>query len=523
MDIIGTNMEEKQRKSKKAMIIITALIVFLLIVSIVLFVSIYYLKEAQFKFNIDGKAISTKTMQTDLFLYEGDNVYISLPDIAELIGYKYYNGGYKQYTEDKNQCYLEGKDEIVTFENEENTIYKTPVDDLDYTYFTIDEPIKKMANGKLYISAKGLNLACNLQFAYSKEENEIKIYTLPYLTNLYVTTYKNAAIEENFNNQKALLYGLLVVQNVDNTEKTSSNNNIRYGIHNLENKEIVGMKYTDIEFNEGSEEFIVKTEESKVGIITSEGDTKVSPQYDALKQIDKNLNLYMATSNGKKGVIEKNGKILIYLEYDEIGIDSTKFPTNDIKNKYILFNNAIPVKQNGLWGMFNIKGEKILPVDYYTLGCISESGSSNRNANNILIIPEVKGIVVSKQFDINNRKTPYYGIVNSKGQEMINMGLESVYSIISNGQEQYTMIYQGKSYDLVQYMEQYINPDLWRYNENEYDDKNNTIVDIDMDINKNQNTITNETTNVIQTNTTNTEPVSSNIQSNEINTNMELN
>ena len=101
MDIIGTNMEEKQRKSKKAMIIITALIVFLLIVSIVLFVSIYYLKEAQFKFNIDGKAISTKTMQTDLFLYEGDNVYISLPDIAELVGYKYYNGGYKQYTEDK--------------------------------------------------------------------------------------------------------------------------------------------------------------------------------------------------------------------------------------------------------------------------------------------------------------------------------------------------------------------------------------------------------------------------------------
>lgn len=521
MDIIGTNMEEKQKKSKKAMIIITALIVFLLIVSIALFISIYYLKEAQFKFNIDGKAISTKTMQTDLFLYEGDKVYISLPDIAELIGYKYYNGGYKQYTEDKNQCYLEGINEVVTFENKESKIYKTPIDDLDYTYFTIDEPIKKSTNGKLYISAKGLNLACNLQFVYSKEENKITIYTLPYLTNYYVSKYKDAAIAQNFNNQKALLYGLLVVQNVDNTDKNVSNTNIKYGIHNLQDKEIVGMKYTDIEFNEGSEEFIVKTEENKVGIITSEGDTKVSPQYDALKQIDKDLNLYMATSNNKKGVIEKNGKILIYLEYDEIGIDSTQFPTNDIKNKYILYNNAIPVKQNGMWGMFNIKGEKILPVEYYTLGCISESGSSNRNANNILIIPEVKGIVVSKQFDIDNGKRPYYGIVNSKGQEMINMGLESVYSIISNGQEQYTMIYQGKSYDLIQFMEQNINPDLWRYNESEYDDNKNTIVDIDMNIDSNNNT--NETTNTMQTNTTNTEPVSSNIQSNEINTNMELN
>lgn len=522
MDIIGTNMEEKQRKSKKAMAIITALIIFLLIVSIALFVSIYYLKEAQFKFNIDGKAISTKTMQTDLFLYEGDNVYISLPDIAELIGYKYYNGGYKQYTEDKNQCYLEGSNEVVTFENNETKIYKTPIDDLDYTYFTIDEPIKKSTNGKLYISSKGLNLACNLQFNYSKEENEITIYTLPYLTNYYVSKYKDVAIAQNFNNQKALLYGLLVVQNVDNTDKTSSNTNIRYGIHNLQDKEIVGMKYTDIEFNEGSEEFIVKTEENKVGIITSEGDTKVSPQYDALKQIDKDLNLYMATSNNKKGVIEKNGKILIYLEYDEIGIDNTQFPTNDIKNKYILFNNVIPVKQNGLWGMFNIKGEKILPVEYYTLGCISGSGNSNKNANNILVIPDVKGIVVSKQYDIENSKRQYYGVVNYKGQTMIPPGLESIYSIISNGQEQYTIMISGKPYDLMQYLEQWINPDLWRYNESEYKDKDNTTVDIDMDMNK-TNTTNETTTNTIDTTMVNTEEVNSNIQSNEINTNIVLN
>ena len=226
----------------------------------------------------------------------------------------------------------------------------------------------------------------------------------------------------------------------------------------------------------------------------------------------------MATSNNKKGVIEKNGKILIYLEYDEIGIDSTQFPTNDIKNKYILFNNAIPVKQNGLWGLFNIKGEKILPVEYYTLGCISGNGSSSKNANNILIIPDVKGIVVCKQYDINNGKLQYYGVVNYKGQEMVPLRLDSVYSVVSDGQEQYTMIIDGKSYDLIQHIEQWVNPDLWRYNENEY--KDNPTVDIDM--NMNTNTTTNETTNTVQTNTTNTEPVSSNVQSNEINTNIEI-
>ena len=29
-----------------------------------------------------------------------------------------------------------------------------------------------------------------------------------------------------------------------------------------------------------------------------------------------------------------NGKILVYLEYDQIGVDTTDFTTNDIKNKY---------------------------------------------------------------------------------------------------------------------------------------------------------------------------------------------
>lgn len=443
MNIIGTNMEEKRKKSKKIMIIITVLIVLLLFISIGLFAAIYYLQSQQFKFIVDGKTISSNSMASDLFVFEKDTVYISLKDISEIIDYKYYNGGYKQYTEDTAKCYLEGKNEVTTFEKDSDMIYKTPTEELDYTYFTLDEPIKRI-NGKLYISYKGLSKACNLQIAYSKEANNVTIYTLPYLTNYYITRYSNAAIEENFNNQKALLYGLLVVQNADNTERNSSRD-LRYGIHNLDNEEIVGTKYTNIEFIEGTEEFIVTTEEKKVGIITSDGDTKVTPQYDALKQIDKDMNLYMATNNGKSGVIEKNGKILIYLEYEQIGIDTTKFPTNDIKNRYILFDNAIPVKQNDKWGLYDIRGNLILPIEYIDLGCVSRT-TSNRNLNNILIIPEIEGIVVCKELEVDSKKIEYYGIVNSRGKQLVPVALETVYSITASGKEEYTMINQRKFY-----------------------------------------------------------------------------
>lgn len=453
MEIIGTNQEEKNKKTKKIMIGIIIAIIALLIISIILFITIYYLEDQQFKFFVDGK--STKNT-SDLFIYEGNTVYVSIKDIAPIIGYNYYNGGYKQYTEDSTKCYLESENEVCTFEKDSETIYKTPPEEIDYEYYIINEPVKRI-NGKLYVTSEGISLACNLKFYYEPEENQITIYTLPYYANFYTTNYKTSAVSDNFKNQKALLYGLMVVQNVENTEENYNNKNIRYGIYNIEGQEIVevvGTKYTDIEFIESTQEFIVKTTENKVGIITADGETKVQPQYDSLKQIDKDLNLYLATSNNKKGVIEKNGKILIYLEYDEIGVNTIQFQDNNIKNSYVLFNNAIPVKQNGKWGMYDIKGNLILPIEYDGIGCVA----SDKTLNNILVIPFVKGIVFSKINENQDKnKITVYGIVNSLGKTLVPAALETVYSVTNNGREEYTMVFEGKSYDVIDYVNTYVN------------------------------------------------------------------
>lgn len=448
MEIIGTNISEKEQKSKKLMKIIIILIILLMIVSIILGVTIYYLKLQQFKFVVDGKIIS---QAEGIFIIEENKVYVSIKDIASIVNYKYYNGGYKQYSEDPNKCYVENDNEICTFENNSNKIYKTAPNEIDYEYFTLDEPIKRI-NGKLYTTLSGIEKACNLDAGYNAEQNKITIYTLPYLAKYYTTNYKMSAVSTNFKNQKALLYGLLIVQNVDNT--VAEQRDANYGIYSTDGKEIVGTKYTDIEFIESTQEFIVKTSENKVGIITSEGDTKVKPQYDSLKQIDKDLNLYLATNNGKQGVIEKNGKILIYLEYDKIGIDLAQFQSNDIKNSYILYNNAIPVKQNGKWGLYDIRGNLILPIEYEEFGCIAGT-SSDKTLNNILIIPDIEGIVVSKTYQFeNNRKVKMYGIVNSLGEEQVPVALETVYSITNNGRDEYVMINEGTSYNVIDYIRQ---------------------------------------------------------------------
>lgn len=456
MEIVGTNMEEEQKNKKKLMTIISVLIVILLIIAIGLFVLINYLKAQQFKFIVDKQTISSSKYASDLFVFQNDEVYISLKDVSTIIGYKFYNGGYKQYTENTDKCYLECDNEVTTFERDSNKIYKTPTDDLDYTYYTLQEPIKRM-NGKLYINSKDLGVSCNLQIQFNKETNRVIIYTLPYLVNYYTAQYTNSSLTTSFNNQKALLYGLMVVQSIDNTDQYANTRDIKYGINNLDNEEIVGMKYTNIEFIEGTQEFLVTTEENKVGLITADGDTRVLPQYDKLKQIDKDLNLYLATNGEKSGVIERNGKILIYLEYDQVGIDLTQFPTNDIKNKYILFDNAIPVKQNDKWGLYNIDGELILPIEYTSMGCVTRT-SSNRSLNNVLVIPEIEGIVVGQEMQEESRKTTYYGIYNSAGKELVRVCLENVYSVTTSGQEQYTMIYNGNTIDVIEYVREWVLP-----------------------------------------------------------------
>lgn len=479
MEIIGTNISDKNQKSKKVMKIITILIIILLIISISLGIAIYFLKLQQFKFVVDGKSISKSD---GIFIINEDKVYVSIKDISSVIGYKYYNGGYKQYTEDTNKCYVQSDNEVCMFEKDSNKIYKTIPDEIDYEYFSLNEPVKNI-NGKLYTTLEDIGKACNLATQYNKEQNRVTINTIQFLANYYTKNYDTSAVATNFKNQKALLYGLMVVQDVKNTDKDVNSKTINYGIYSTSGEEIVGTKYTDIEFIESTEEFIVKTSENKVGIITSKGETKVKPQYDKLKQIDKDLNLYLATNNDKQGVIEKNGKILIYLEYDKIGVDLTQFQNNDVKNPYLLYDNAIPVKQNEKWGLYDKKGNLILPIEYEGFGCISGT-SSDKTLNNLLVIPDIEGIVVSKKYELEKNKTvTMYGIVNSLGKELVATGLETIYSVTNNGRDEYTMIYNGTSIDILEYAR--------RYGLNSQENNTNEIVNEVVDETK--NSIVNET------------------------------
>ena len=249
MDLTGNrNMkssnEEKIKKTLKTTIVILSVISILIIILIGL---LYVQKKKALKIFIDG-ADNTKIMDSKI-VFEGDKIYITIKTFAKQVGYEVFDGEYKQsYIEDKNKCYIKNKDEVRSYVLDSNQIYKkiiTTNEVSNYEYFEIDEPVKKI-NGELYASINGISNGCNVAISYNKENNKIDIYTLSKLVTSYTAQgtkfEKTSALvgeDVNYSNQKAILYGMMVVKN---DEK-------KFGVCDLKGQtimsQIIGFKTSD--------------------------------------------------------------------------------------------------------------------------------------------------------------------------------------------------------------------------------------------------------------------------------------
>lgn len=432
------NQEKKKDNSKKVAHIILAIIVILVIAIIGILIAIFYIQNTTLKLYLDGQV--SNTIKNLIIIEEDGTVYMPIRDIATQLGYKSYNGEYTDKSEDKSKCYVQCDDEVANFSLNSDKIYKLSTtkssSDSNYEYFVMDKPVKAI-DGKLYATAEGIQKAFNVTFSYNTETQRIVMYTMPYLIQYYgqkILNYGYAEISQDFNNKKTILDGKLIV-------KKDKNKN-QYGVINADTGEaILEPKYDDIKYLSTSGDFIV-TSNKKVGIISKTGDMKVQLLYDSLQLMDTDAGLYLAKNENKYGVIDINGKTNIYIEYDEIGIDSSKFAKNDIKNNYILVNKLIPVRKDRLWGLFDLNGNKVVDFQYDSFGYIA---SSSGDAQNLLVIPDYEIIIACK-----DKK---YALINAFGEELVRPMLDDVYMTISSGEKKYNMNFMDKTYDVPGYLD----------------------------------------------------------------------
>lgn len=434
-EIIG----KKYKKPIKATTIVSILIAITIVIVIGIIVLILMMQKDRLTLSIDGQSISFAT-DTFLFTEETGDIYISIKDIAPLVGYEGHNGEYKLSSEDTSKMYVEAKDgtETTSFFLNSTTISKLAPDSTDdYENIEITAPVIAV-NNKLYVNLDGFMHGFNSILKYNKNDKTITIQTLPYLLAYYQTNIKNFGydtLSDDFNNQKSLVFGLLVA---------SKETTRKYGVVNAQTgNEIISPRYNKIDYLEGSKEFIVTNSSEKVGIVYSTGTTKIDALYDEIKILDKKLGYYIVKSNSKYGVINSDGETIIHIEYDDIGADLTDFQTDNIKNQYLLYDKVIPAKLNNKWRLFGTNGKRLTDAEYDTLGCMNIT-VKEKVVNNVLTIGDTEVIVVSSD--------DLYGGVNTKGELIIPFMFNYIYSITSGGEVTYNLVREGIDYNALDYI-----------------------------------------------------------------------
>ena len=458
---------EKINKKKTTTIILIIILAIMAAGLLIMAAQVRAAEARRFKVFLDDKEVTTK----DLFIHDEETkeTIFNIKVMAGLQKYSYKKGEYNKYNEDDNSCYLNRGYEVVALTAGKSTFYKTinttlnenfqlTVDGLNekdsnlvhiasdgsvetYSLEDDEEIALNKNNGALYTTARVIQEIFNSKVEI--KENSIKFYTLDYLMGKElknVAKYGYASMDSTYENVKALVYGYMVVQD-----------NNQYGIYDITNgREIVSPKYIGLRFLPNSQEFIVTANNNgayTVGIISGEGQSIIKPtEYDEISVLNDKNELYLVKKNSKYGVLNRKGEVVVYVEYDSIGLpNSSSFTLEDIENTNVLFDEFIPVQKGDKYGLYTIKGEETLKPVYDQFGYENmDTKQSSLTEISILSIPSelgIKGLVI--------KYGDYYGIYDMNTKSLALPAVYSkIFAYIENGVTTYYVEYQGNKMNL---------------------------------------------------------------------------
>ena len=148
--------------------------------------------------------------------------------------------------------------------------------------------------------------------------------------------YDKVEIIENFDSKQNIWYEKNLLRVIRNG---------KYGLIDLDGKEIIDCTYDNITTLKGVEENLVVKKDNLVGVINNIGQTIVPVEYSDIKTLKEGYkNEYIIVDeNGKSGIISTSGTVIVEPTYSEI--------------KYINSNELYAVKIDDKWNLINKKGE----------------------------------------------------------------------------------------------------------------------------------------------------------------------
>ena len=458
-----SNMVSEKNQKLKTIIIISIIILSILCCILIILAAYKKNNPSHITTYIDGKKMS-QSFEKILDVQKDENgktqMYIDIKKFAEYMnnanekfGYKAYTGNYYPTTEEKDKCYVvREKHEVVMFENKSNIIYKKNLEDganktsnEDYEDFLLNHNVFSI-NDNLYASIEGIEKGYNVQIKFDEKTKTLRIYTLDKIITTVQEKIKKKEIlnygvfeieDKNYNNWKTAFEDLLIVKSEDTN---------KYGLikSSLESF-ILEPQYDNIEYISNSKKLLVEGNKKK-GLYDLNGKRMIDMIYDEITPIGLKSDLFKVKVNKNYGVVNNEGKNVVYPQYTDIGLKVTNYSVNNVKNGYILLDDLIPVKQEKKWSFYSIKNSKFITdtFKYTNIGC--STVKSGNNIYSLMIIPELEYIVVGD--DKNN----FWFMDKSGNDDIFPHVLEQVYLQLENGEPKYYFVYNDTEINIIEYL-----------------------------------------------------------------------
>lgn len=217
-------------------------------------------------------------------------------------------------------------------------------------------------------------------------------YEVNYIDGTYKTKVVNEKNQEIFTDYE----NVVAVQNYDENNNLWFEENVlkaqkngKYGLINLDGKEILPFEYDSITTLRGIKNSLIIKKENKTGLVNSDGTIIVPVEYTSVAAISSDYkNGYVVkNAENKFGVIKSDGQVALECKYDDIeniadnnkyivkengtwkviAEDGTTYLEGKVANAVSMNNGDVIVNSNGKYSVINIETDIKIPAEYESL------------------------------------------------------------------------------------------------------------------------------------------------------------
>ena len=198
----------------------------------------------------------------------------------------------------------------------------------------------------------------------------------------------------------------------------------KYGLIDIDGKEILSLEYDNIETLKGLENSIIVTKNGKVGLVNKSGATIINPEFSKIQKFDDDYTKGYITVdlNKKYGLVSYAGSKILENKYEKIDA--------------IYGENHFVIQEKGKQIVINSKGDKVITDGFDKITQINsdgvvfvkdkEYGFMNYDKK-VLVKPTYQELKEINTGTLKAKKDNKYGIIDINGKEKLGFKYSDLY------------------------------------------------------------------------------------------------